>query len=290
MQTLTFMNLNLSQYVSFPSETANGKVYLQNVEGITGLKNIIQSHTAPDIDGAIYDTSTLGTRNITLKGVIFSDTYDELNALKRTIINTFNPKHESELIYSNTTYTKKINVRIENTVVFSSTEKNKYYQEFFVSLIALEPFWEDEDFSYEIMSLRTGGFFFDLEFADDVEFEVESGTYTTIENEGDVPAPVTAYFYGPCTNPKLINDTTGEYILVNETLLEDEYLIINTKKGSKSVTKVSGGVSTNAFGSLDLSSTFFELILGENVLSYDADSGMEDAYVRIVYKNLFLGL
>lgn len=116
--------------------------------------------------------------------------------------------------------------------------------------------------------------------------------YKIIHNDGDVETPVMFEFLGETTNPKVINIDTGEFIKVNRTLQNNEILIVSTEFGNKKVIlkdKVTGQ-ETNAFGYIDLDSTFFELKPGNNLMSYDADAGKENAKVKIYWKNRYLGV
>ena len=50
--------------------------------------------------------------------------------------------------------------------------------------------------------------------------------YKEIENEGDVDAPIQIEYVGPAKNPKITNETTGEYIQVNMEIGEKEKLVL----------------------------------------------------------------
>ncbi len=291
MQTLTFYNdlgsIDMGQSAPY---------YLQLVEGISGLNNEINSIKAPFQDGeTVLKTgdniqSYSQRRNITLTVVIVASDYDTLNTYKRNLTKIFNPKIPSKLKYTNETYEKEIDVVVETTPKFAQDEKNRYYQVFFVSLIAHQPFWLDLNFSGETFSLSLGKFEFPLQLTDSYEIETEGINRTTLSNDGDVETPVYIEFYGPAINPKILNETTGEYIKVTKTLLTGEKLIISTEIGNKYVIFDNGITQTNAFSLLDLNSVFFNLVLGDNVISFTADFGTDTASVFIQYKNRFIGL
>ena len=70
-----------------------------------------------------------------------------------------------------------------------------------------------------------------------------------------------------------------------------EKLIITTDFGNKKVIFDDGlGNQSNAFGLIDLNSTFFQLQVGDNEISYSADTGTTTAEVLIQWYNRFLGL
>lgn len=113
---------------------------------------------------------------------------------------------------------------------------------------------------------------------------------TTILNDGHMSTPVEIDFYGPAENPRVTNETTGEYIQVNRSLGEDDVLHITTSFGNKTVVIEHQGVQTNAFHYIDLDTTFFELQLGENLISYDTDNDLEPQGVEIRYRKRYLGI
>lgn len=51
-----------------------------------------------------------------------------------------------------------------------------------------------------------------------------------------------------------------------------------------------GGVKTNVFNYIDLDSTFLQLAPGDNLLRYDAESGIENLDVAIYYRPQYVGV
>ena len=265
---------------------------LQRIEGISGLGADVISSKSPQQDGETYEASYMQKRNIVITGIIMAADYTTLNGLKRTVQNLFCPGISSTLSYTNETYTKECTVVSERSPIFSQgkQEKDRSYQVFIVSLIAHNPFFLDEDFTGETFSLSLGNFEFPWEIIADYEIETEGNNRVTLVNAGDVTTPVQIIFDGPATNPKITNETTGEFIEVTKVLLAGERLLIDTQFGNKSVIFDNGTTQTNAFSLIDLDSTFFQLEIGNNVISYSADFGVDTASVNIQYKNRFIGL
>ncbi|MCC2231114.1 phage tail family protein [Lachnospiraceae bacterium CLA-AA-H215] len=115
-------------------------------------------------------------------------------------------------------------------------------------------------------------------------------TYTIIENKGDLETPVLIRFYGPALNPVIQNVSTGEHVKVRCSLKDGEILEINTDYGAKSVILRRGGESENLNQVLDLSSRFFWLQLGENVMSYKSDNTAQKNKVTVSYHERYLGI
>ena len=105
-------------------------------------------------------------------------------------------------------------------------------------------------------------------------------------NSGDVDAPVKIEFIGPATNPSVINETTGKVIQVNRELGASDVLTISTEFGKKYV-RINGD---NAFHYIDLTSSFWNLIPGENILSYKSNNDSINTRVKIKWKNRYLDI
>jgi len=112
-----------------------------------------------------------------------------------------------------------------------------------------------------------------------------------INNDGDAPSPLEVEFHGPATNPKITNNTTGEYIKVNQTLGENEIMKIDTTPGKKTVYFIEeDGTERNVFNWIDLESTFFQLVIGENEIQYTADNDIQGAEVNMYYQKRYVGV
>jgi hypothetical protein len=285
-QELTFSNSEGSVTIG-----NSAPYWLKELNGVSGVTVNIEEQKAPFQDGTTHLSENFNNRFFNIVGVIRTYSDSELNDKKRELSSVFNPKLESTLTYTNGDYTKKITVWCEQTVLFSSTDKGNGYQTFLVNLRAHEPFWLDETISGEIMSLVIPAFKFTLAFDPYITFGEKGNNRTTIDNVGDVETPVRIEFEGPATNPKITNETTGEFVKVNTVLNTGEKLIITTDFGNKKVIFVDvSGNESNSFGLIDLNSKFFQLQIGENEISYSADVGTTTAEVLIQWYNRFLGL
>lgn len=285
MQTLEFSNIrgtiNINQSAPY---------FLQRVEGISSLAVDVISQKSPGQNGATYLNSYVNTRNVTITIALNAENETALNDLKRTLSRLFNPNLKSKLKYSNGTYTYDIDVVVEKTPDFIQTNRNPNYQFCFISLIAHNPYWKDLEFTEEVLSISAGGFEFDLELGDTFEFETGGLTTIVVDNIGDVPTPIEVTFNGRASIAKLTNNTTGEYISVNKQIQNGEQIIVNTEKGNKSVIFDNGVVTANAFSYIDLDSTFFELVPGENTLTYSSGFMQGNPVITIKYKNMYLGV
>lgn len=285
MQEITFSNslgsINISQSTPY---------VLQKLDGISGLSVTVTSQSAPFQDGSTHISERFRDRSISITGVIVACSYEDLNTKKRALQRLFNPKYKSNLRYKNETYEKDLEVWCSGVPLFSSVDKGTYYQVFLVSLVAHNPFLLDTEYNSETLSIALASLQFPLYAEPTFEVETEGRNRTIVDNQGDVETPIEVMFTGPITNPELLNETTGEFIKVNKTLLANQTLTITTEKEKPTVIFDDGTGGVNAFGLIDLESTFWQIQVGENTISYDADAGVETANMILKYKQRFLGL
>lgn len=113
-----------------------------------------------------------------------------------------------------------------------------------------------------------------------------------IDNKGNAPCSLEIEIPGGVVTPVTItNETTGEFIRVKTDIPLGSYLYISTKFGNLEVSIVDNeGNKTNAFNYIDLESSFFQLCIGKNEISYLAGVGSDDIVVKIKYKQEYLGL
>jgi hypothetical protein len=104
-------------------------------------------------------------------------------------------------------------------------------------------------------------------------------------NDGQVEAPVVIEVKGTCQNPKIENETTGEFIAFKDLIMDaDDVLVIDTTFGQKKV-ELNG---ENIFNKLDFTSTFFNLQIGDNVIDFIDDLNAPDTTISFIYRNLYI--
>lgn len=162
-----------------------------------------------------------------------------------------------------------------------------------ITLHCSQPYWRDVDFVVkeisEIINLHyfpedQGGLAF---HADGIPFGAYDDDLTQeLENKGDVETGmiITIIALGAVTNPKIYNTLTGEYIGINDTLAGNDQVTITTVKGQKTITK--NGV--NIIDKIMSGSTFLQLATGFNEFTIQADSGLDNLYFTLTYKQLYV--
>lgn len=125
-----------------------------------------------------------------------------------------------------------------------------------------------------------------------VEYSNRESAQVTIDYQGDVDAPLTIRFAGPATSPWVENETTGERLEVNRSILEGETLEITAGYGQKQVEIINDATEarTNAFHYITSGSVFITLRPGTNIIKFGASAGVSSAAVEISYNELYAGL
>ena len=259
--------------------------FLERIDGVGSLGVEIENQKSPKQDGLTYINNTLTSREISLEGIMISrDDGDLVLGYRRKMQSVLNPKlGEVMSRYGEGTAAKEIKAIVESTPIFPSSGQGHFYQRYLISLICHNPFWMDTYYESREMSYIMGGLSFSLKLPSKFS---SRGFKRKAENSGDVQTPVRISFSGPATNPSVTNETTGEVIIVNRELEAGDELLITTAFGEKYV-KING---VNAFHYIDLDSSFWSLIPGENILSYKSNNDSINTRVLVTWKNRYLDI
>lgn len=268
-------------------EIGRGKLCrLLNIEGIESSE--IEIHTS---DNVLYDGSKVRNRRVKFRPILIEGEYvgKEPEKQRRSLSSFFNVHYDGVLEIDYAGVKRETMYVVEG---YKAKLDNVYNPlRFLVHLYCPNPFLMGSITYSQEMADWVGGLRFPLQLP--MMFTGRSTRQSTIiRNDGDVPTPITFEFLGPAVNPKVVKDDTGEYIQVNREIGEDEKLIVSTGFGDKRVILKNRitGEETNAFGWIDLGSTFFQLDVGNNLISYSAESGQETAKVWIKWRNRYLGV
>ena len=287
MEKLTFIN-SRGQSVELGD---NAPYILTKLEGMGAITTNIQSQKAPYQDGETFIDAVLEPRTPYAEVMILAENEAEMGYRRRRLTEILNPKlGPGKLRYENGEIKVEVEAVIELGPVFPDAGDFKdKMQPAMINFYCPEPFLKQINDTINEMRAVVGGFEFPLEITYSFRFE-ESGENLIVKNTGDVSVPVLIEFNGPALNPRVDNLTTGEFVRVNREIPDGGKLIISTEFGNKKVVLVTDDGEVNSMHWLDLESTFWQLVPGDNLLSYSADSGKEAAVVRIIHRNRFVGV
>lgn len=263
------------------SFTEKGKVTIYNNKGMNQ-------------DGSTYLGNTIDTSDKTIEIAIIADTEEELINYRNIINKVFNPKlGEGYLIYEDNVKEIKSKCIIDTLPYFSPV--NNQVSKCLITLTANNPLWMDVVDSKTDIALWKGDFEFNLEISDDTGIEMghrEPSLIVNVLNDGDVECGIKVEFKALATviNPSIVNVNSQEFIKINKTMEAGETITLTTDFGNKKVESNLNGVTTNAFNYIDFQSTFLQLDVGDNLLRYDAESGIDNLEVSIYYTPQYLGV
>lgn len=251
-----------------------------------------QVKSAPHQDGATYIDGLYESRDIVIEGAIVA--LSGVAAARRAIIAALNPKlGMGTLVFYNGTTSYQIAAIPVTSPEFKNKSYDDPYTRFQITFHCPSPFWQDiteesETVTYLGYELEFPTAGIEMVAAGIMVSELGGigGQVVNIDNTGDVDCPVTIVFYGPADNPKIINNTTGQYIRLVKTVAAGEAVQVTTEFGNKTVT-IDG---VNAMQYLDLSSTFFQLQPGTNQLEFIEDGTNSGSSATIAYRLQYIGV
>lgn len=274
--------------------------HLYKVEGIGDIETEIQSQIAPYQDGSTFINARLSERHISIELTIRANDKEQLSERRQLFSSVFNPKlGEGILRYVNGDIKREISAIAEGVPFYPDGQSNRTstIQKTALNLFCANPYWRGTETVEQLVTF-SGGITFPLVLPTIFGNQRSDAKSRIIVNEGDTPTPIDVTFEGPATSPiRIENETTGEFIEVAQSLLAGEKLWISTTFGKKRVEKIAiDGTRTNAFNYIKvnpdptLSSTFFQLDPGNNLLTYSTGEDYEKAPVTIKFYPRYLAV
>lgn len=270
-------------------EVGKGKPFrLLNIEGIETGNNELA------ISGNVFgDGSKVNNKRITAKPIVIEAEYIGKNKVeeKRKLIRFFNLHNKATLFVKVGSIEKCIDYEVES---FHAPIKNVNDPlRFLVYLYCPIPFFRDLTEKKEEVASWQPSFTFPLIIPVEgisMGFR-EPNLIVNVFNGGGVKTGMRIRFraLGSLTNPSLFNVNTREYFKVNREMEAGEVITVNTNFKRKKVEIDRNGI-VEVFTDWDISSTFLELEVGDNLFRYDADSNIENLEVDIYYNPQFLGV
>lgn len=260
-----------------------------DIKGLNPPKAQINTTTIVGMDGAIFNSSKLQTRNIVLTVKINGNV--EQNRLN--LYSYFRTKEWCRFFYTN----ESLDVSIDGYVDSVECElfTNKEIAQ--ISIICPYPYFTalTEIMTDISSSLALFTFPFSIDQNEPIpistlDLDRVTNVYNTSESETGITIQIT--ILESVSTIEIRNINTGEDFTLNYAFVAGDVITINTIKGQKSVTLLRNGVSTNLFTALQKGSTFFQLHVGSNPFSYLADNGQSNdkVFIQIYYSSIYRGV
>lgn len=269
----------------------DNKRFILNEKELSYIEASHYSSNGMGQHGAYHTGSILQPRELSITGYV-SAAFNDFKAIKRELMQIINPLHEFKIIKDG----YMIKGFPTSTIKFShdETESLAGLYKFLIEFYCPMPFWNNENESKAIISNWKGAFKFPfcIPKQGGIMGYKSPSLIVNINNPGDVETGMRIEFkaLGTLKNPSLFNVNTREYIKINKSMVADEKIVINTNYGQKKIQNIKDGETKDILNLLDLTSTFLQLDVGDNLLRYDAEENLNNLQVNVYYNPKYLGV
>lgn len=259
-----------------------------DIAGLNPVKAQINTSTIVGLDGAVFNSSKLETRNIVLTIKINGNVEEN----RQQLYNYFRTKSWCKFYYSNQNRDVSIEGYVESVEcnLFTNAETAQ------ISIICPYPYFKSLSEILQTFSNANALFTFPftIELGSPVVISeyISGGINVYNSSESETGTMIEINFSNSVSSIELKNTTTGDDLILNYAFQAGDKVIINTNKGQKSITLIRAGRITNLFSSLQQGSVFFQLAAGSNFFEYLVDNvaSSDDISVLFRYYNIYRGV
>jgi len=266
--------------------TNNPNYTVFKIEGLNPPKATINSSVNTTTDGSSINSVRMENRNI----VIYTTIQGNVEANRINLYKYFPVKKTVKIFFTNGTR----EVYISGTVELIECDLFSDKQVAQISIICPRPYFKNVDDLVTMFSDVSKMFSFPFAIAKTgVEFSsISTNQRRSIINSGDIETGVVIKLFatGTVVNPVVYDVLKRTQLRLNFTMIPSDTLVINTNVGEKSIELIRDGVSYNALGYMAQDSTWFVVEAGDNVFTYDADSGNSNLQLTFTTSILYSGV
>lgn len=257
---------------------------LFSVSDYSGLEaSDVELNTDKNIntDGEHLKRKRVLPREIVIK---FDAVSGDTSETRQMLISFFSPYKDGVLTVDYMDVTRHIPYMVRG---FKISTRNVYERiSAMVTLKCLDPDFLTDQIDEDIITLVGG---WKWKFSLPFSLKQFGSLEKNIVNAGDKETPVEIFFHGPATNPK-VTLNGDQYIRLKKSITADETLHINTGFRQKTVEIQSNSGVEDAWDYLDMTSDFFWLGVGDNVITYSSEGITSASSVTISYKERHAGI
>ena len=266
------------------SNNRNYTVY--KIDGLTPPQAAISTSVNTTMDGSTINSARIESRNI----VIYLTINGSVESNRINLYKYFPVKRAITLYFSNGARDVHINGTVEliECDLFSSRQVAQ------ISIICPKPYFKDVDELVSSFSDISSLFQFPFSIpASGIEFSaITTNIRKTIVNTGDIESGIIIKLFatGTVVNPTIYNVLKRTQMSLKVTMQASDTIIINTNVGEKSVSLVRAGESTNILGYMGRDSEWLTLEAGDNVFTYECESGGSNLQLTFTTALLYSGV
>lgn len=291
MQQITYIDPRGRELTIHPHSK---RFIFESITGIGAGETISAVARPAGLDGDIFQGLRFASREVTLNFHVRGENAQSLYASRQEVIAALSSSRNRDgrtgvLWYSND-YGRWWIPAIIQQGPRNVGRRRGLFQTMQVVFFCPDAAWRHHTAVTDRLAFISGGFQFPLIIpsAEDplaekhgVSFGLR-GYNATIENTGDVPAPIEIAITGPATRPRVENRTTGQFMAVEKELAAGDVLTISTEHRQKHATIIkAGGEAEPAMGYLDPASAWLQLAAGVNSLEYTSGDDTTTATVSV---------
>lgn len=243
--------------------------------------------------GRYVEEVLLETRDVEITGWVVASDAAEMERRKRMLNSFINPQQGLDVLYKNYTLSFLPDTTVKYSVGYE--ENNDVMCKFRIYGTAHNPLFSDVAENKIDIATIEPMFHFPLAMCREPEHPVIFGLrqpslIININNSGDIASGLKIIFKanGTLYGPSLINAKTQEYFKINKTMTAGETVEIDTTIGQKTIKGIIGHKVENYFKYRDFGSTWLQLDVGDNLITYNAEQNLDALDVYVYFKNKYL--
>lgn len=279
---------------------------IKKIDGLGPTKANINTSEISTNDGAMFNSSRINQRNITISMLfVESEIGESIEDIRQKSYKYFPIKKELKLIIETDNRTVEISGYVESNEpdIFNSRESTQ------ISIMCPDPFFYstgEEGTGTTVFYGVQQSFEFPFENASlngaVIEFGViqnKSENVITYNGDSEIGITIIIHAIGDASDITIYNTGTREIMFIDTTKLSaltgagvgnGDEITITTSKGNKRCTLLRNGIRTNILNCLGRSSSWFSLAKGDNIFAFSAVSGSTNLQFRIQNKVVFEGV
>lgn len=267
-----------------------GAYQILSITGLNPPSAKLNTTAVAGMDGDIFNSARLNTRNIVITAKINGDVEENRQNLYRHCPT----KEKVRFFFKNNSRDVYIDGYVENVEcdLFTNDERMQ------ISIICPRSYFMDMASSQvngsSVHSLFT--FPFTINNGSPIpisEYMLDNVIDLYNDSENEVGTVIDIDVVSDISSILIRNTGTGETFALTHAFEAGDHITIDTIKGQKSVTLLRDGVYTNLFSAMQRGSVFFQLQTGDNFFAYVVDgdaSNNGDIMVMFTYRKIFRGV
>lgn len=279
----------------------NSGFIVREIRGLGPCKATINTTEVSTNDGSIYNSARLNARNIVFDLVFIGTDIESLRQLSYKFFPIKKPI-TLEFITDNRDCVTTGYVESNEPDIFSSSESAT------ISILCPDAYFYSIEAGENITTFYGEDPLFEFPFENNsltenlIEFgNIRKYTDAVIVYDGDyeIGITITIHSVGEASNISIYNIGTRQQMVIDTAKIESltgsgliagDDIIICTVKGKKSITLLRNGKYTNILNALDKKSDWFQLVKGENIFAYTAETGVQNLQFKVQNDVIYEGI